>query len=62
MEHTDIWQVIEKDDYATYDAFVDLIKNHYSGNDDEKAYAIEDIINDCVLDMFTKIENFVNNK
>lgn len=61
MVYKDIWSIVEKDNYQTYDAFVDLIKNNLAESD-VQAYEIEDIINDCMVDAFNRIEKRINNK
>ena len=51
-----IWNAIENDGYQKYDAFVSLIKDTLSPNDNEKAYQIENEVNAFMTEMFKKLE------
>ena len=51
-----IWNAIEADDYMTYDAFVNFIKNYYAPQDDNLAYRIEDDVNKWMVSMFSELD------
>lgn len=52
-----LWNAIEMDNYQVYDNFVDFIKNYYAPNDDNKAYEIEDSVNDWIVQMMEDLDS-----
>ena len=52
-----LWNAIERDNYQVYDMFVDFIKNYYAPNDDNKAYEIEDNVNDWMVRMMEDLDS-----
>jgi len=51
-----IWDSIEQEGYLTYDEFVNFLKGIIAPADKEKAYEVEDKINELMLDMFDVLE------
>ena len=54
-----IWEAIEADGHEKYDAFVSLIKDTLcplNPEENEKAYFIEDVVNEMLADMFGYLE------
>lgn len=52
-----LWDAIEKNNHQVYDMFVDFIKNYYASNDDNKAYEIEDYVNDWMVRMMEDLDS-----
>lgn len=52
-----LWNAIERDGYQIYDTFVDFIKNYYAPNDDNKAYEIENNVNDWMVQMMEDLDS-----
>ena len=52
-----LWNAIEMDNYEVYDNFVDFIKNYYAPNDDNKAYEIENSVNDWIVQMMEDLDS-----
>lgn len=44
-DETTIWQAIEQDNFVSYDALVNLVKDAYAPDDNEKAKVVEDRFN-----------------
>lgn len=54
-----LWNAMEVDEWEKYDAFVSLIKDTLAPlnpQENEKAYAIEDVVNKFMVDMFEELE------
>ena len=54
-----IWEAIEADGHERYDAFVSLIKDTLcplNPEENEKAYFIEDVVNERLAEMFRNLE------
>ena len=52
-----LWNAIERDKYQAYDMFVNFIKNYYAPNDDNKAYEIEDDVNNWMIRMMEDLDS-----
>ena len=56
-----IWDAIEADGYEKYDAFVSLIKDTLfpliTTEENKKAYAVEDIVNERMTELFKDLES-----
>lgn len=52
-----LWDAIERDKYQVYDMFVDFIKDYYAPNDNNKAYEIEDYVNDWMTRMIEDLDS-----
>lgn len=55
-KHKTIMEAIEADNYEAMDKFVDLLKDFYAGDDNEKAYKVEAEVNKELVRMFNILD------